>query len=66
MVIFVLRHSGLERGRMLKDILLFPLSAFSTAAEISLTLKAGKAQLDQAREPEATLDEYIQEAGFKA
>ena len=33
---FVLRHSGLERGRMSKDILPFPLSAYPTAAEISL------------------------------
>ena len=51
---------------MSKDILPFPLSAFPTAAEISLKLKAGRAQLGQAEEPEATLDEYMQEAGFEA
>ena len=66
MVIFVLWHSGLEREGMSKDILPFPLSAFPTAAEISLLLEAGRAQLGQAKEPEATLDEYIQEAGFEA
>ena len=47
---------------MSKDILPFPLSAFPTAAGISLSLEAGRAQLGQAEEPEATLDEYIQEA----
>ena len=51
---------------MSKDILPFPLSAFPTAAEISLSLEAGRAQLGQAEEPEATLDEYIQEAGLEA
>ena len=63
---FVLRHSGLERGGMSKDILPFPLSAFPTAAGISLSLEAGRAQLGQAEEPEATHDEYIQEAGLEA
>ena len=58
----VLRHSGLERVGMSKDILPFPLSAFPTAAGISLSLEAGRAQLGKAEEPEATLDEYIQEA----
>ena len=52
-------------GRMSKDILPFPLSAFPTAAGISLSLEAGRAQLGQAEEPEATLDEYIQEAGLE-
>ena len=51
---------------MSKDTLSFPLSAFTTAAEISLSLEAGRAQLGQAEGPEATLDEYIQEAGFIA
>ena len=50
---------------MSKDILPFPLSAFLTAAEISLSLEAGRAQLGQAKEPEATLDENIQEAGWE-
>ena len=34
---------------MSKDILPFPLSAFPTAAEISLSLEAGRAQLGQSR-----------------
>ena len=51
---------------MSKDILPFPLSTCPTAAEISLSLEVGRAQLGQAEEPEATLDEYIQEAGFEA
>ena len=64
---FVLLHSGLERGReMTKDILPFPLSTCPTAAETSLSLEVGRAQLGQAEEPEATLDEYMQEAGFEA
>ena len=50
---------------MPKDILPFPLLGFPTAAEISLSLKAGRAQLGQAEEPKATLDEYIQEAGLE-
>ena len=44
---FVLRHSGLERGGISKDILPFPLSFCPTAAEISLSLEAGRAQLGQ-------------------
>ena len=63
---FVLRHSGLERRRISKDILSFPLSFCPTAAEISLSLKAGRAQLGQANLAEAALDEYIQEAGLEA
>ena len=39
---FVLRHSGLERLEISKDILTFPLSFCPTAAEISLLLEAGK------------------------
>ena len=41
---------------MSKDILPFPLSFCPRAAEISL--EAGRAQLDQAKEPEATLDTF--------
>ena len=62
---FVLRHSGLERGGMSKDIPPFPLSTFPTAAEILLLLEAGRAQLGQAEGPGAALDEYIQEAGLE-
>ena len=51
---------------MSKDILPFALSVFPTAAEISLSLQAGRAQLGQAEEAEATHDENIQEAGFEA
>ena len=57
---FVLRHSGLERGGMSKDILPFPLSAFPTAAEISLS-EEGRAHLGQAEGAE-----HIQEAGLEA
>ena len=63
---FVLRHSGLERGGISKDILPFPLSFCSTAAEISLSLAAGRAQFGQAEGAEASLDEYTQEAGLEA
>ena len=63
---FVLRHSGLERGEMSKDILPFPLSTCSTEAEISLSLEAERAQLGQAEEPEAAFDEFIQEASLEA
>ena len=68
MVNFVLRHSGLERVKegISKDILPFPLSFCPTAAEISLSLEAGRAQLGQAEGAEASLDEYIQEAGLEA
>ena len=68
MVNFVLRHSGLERGEgvISKDILPFPLSFCATAAEISLSLEAGRAQLGQAEGAEASLDKYIQEAGLEA
>ena len=66
MVNFVLRHSGLERGWMSKDILPFPLSTSPTEAEISLSLEAGKAQLGQAEGEEATVDECLQEAGLEA
>ena len=41
---FVLRHTGVERRGGSRDILPFPLSFCPTAAEISLSLKAGKAQ----------------------
>ena len=51
---------------MSKDTLPFPLSAFPTAAEMSLLLEAGRIQVGEAEEPEATLDEYIQEAGLEA
>ena len=44
----------------------FPLSPCPTEAEISLSLEAERGQLGQAEEPEAPLDEYIQEAGFEA
>ena len=63
---FFLRHSGLERRGLSKDILPFPLSACPTAAEISLYLKAGRTQLGQAEGTESTLDEYLQEAGLEA
>ena len=63
---FVLRHSGLERGGISKGILAFPLSFCPTAAEISLSLEAGRAQLGEAEGAEASLDEYIQEAGLEA
>ena len=64
---FVLRHSGLERGGgYRKTILAFPLSFYPTAAEISLSLEAGRAQLGQAEGAEASLDEYTQEAGLEA
>ena len=51
---------------MSKDTLPFPLSAFPTAAEISLLLEAGRTQVGEAEGPEATLDEYIQEACLEA
>ena len=63
---FVLRHSGLERGGISKDILPFPLSFCPTAAEISLSLEAGRAQLSQAEGADAALGEYIQKAGLEA
>ena len=64
---FVLRHSGLERGGgMSKDILPFPLSAYPTAAEISLSLEARRAQLGQAEEPEPTLNEYDSRTRLRA
>ena len=53
-------------GEISKDILPFPLSFCPTAAEISLSLEAGRAQLGQAEGAEAALDEYIQEAGLEA
>ena len=53
-------------GRISKDILPFPLSFYPTAAEISLSLEAGRAQLGQAEGAEASLDEYTQEAGLEA
>ena len=49
-----------------KDILPFPLSAYSTAAEISLMLEAGRAQLAQAEGSGPTLGKYIQETGLEA
>ena len=49
-----------------KDILPFPLSFCPTAAEISFSLEAGRAQLGQAEGAEVALDEYIQEAGLEA
>ena len=51
---------------MSKDIFPFPLSSCSTEAEISLSLEAERAQLGQAEEPEAALDEFIQEASLEA
>ena len=44
----------------------FPLSLCPTAAEISFSLEAGRAQLGQAEGAEAALDEHIQEAGLEA
>ena len=63
---FVLKHGGLERGEegMSKDVLSFPLSAFPTAGEISLS-EEGRAHLGQAEGEEATVDEYLQEAGLE-
>ena len=48
---FVLRHTGVERGGegVSRDILPFPLSFCPTAAEVSLSLKAGKAQTGLAK-----------------
>ena len=44
---FVLRHSGLERGEgCRKTFSPFPLSTCPTAAELSLSLEAGRAQLE--------------------
>ena len=63
---FVSRHGGLERVGISKDILTFPLSFCPTAAEISLSLEAVRAQLGQAEGAEASLDEYIQEAGLES
>ena len=51
---------------MSKDILPFPLSPYPTAAELSLSLEAGRAQLDQDEGPERHFDEYINEAGLEA
>ena len=48
-----------------KDILTFPLSFCPTAAEISLSLEADRAQLGQAEGAETSLDEYNQEAGLE-
>ena len=67
MVNFVLRHSGLEReGGISKDILTFPLSFCPTAADISLSLEAGRAQLGQVERAEPALDDYILNAGLGA
>ena len=49
MVDFVLRHSGLERGEISKDILPFPLSAFPSAVggtvhSVHMSLCVGRAQ----------------------
>ena len=63
---FVLRHSGLERESLSKDILPFPLSACPTAAEISLSLEAGRTQLGQAEGTKSRHDEYLQQAGLEA
>ena len=49
---------------MSKDILPFPLSAFPTAAEISLS-EVRRAHLGQAEGEEATVDEYLQEVGLE-
>ena len=49
-----------------KDILPFPLSFCPTEAEISLSLETESSQLGQAEEPEASLDEFIQEASLEA
>ena len=46
---------------MSKDILPFPLSPYPTAAELSLSLEARRAQLDQDERPER-----INEAGLEA
>ena len=51
---------------MSKDILPFPLSTCPTAAEISVSLESGRAQLGQAKKEEVTVDEYLQEAGLEA
>ena len=53
-------------GEISKDILSFPLSFCTTAAEISLSLEAGRAQLGQAEGAEAALEEYNHEAGLEA
>ena len=63
---FVLRHTGVEREGVSRDILPFPLSFSPTAAEISLSVNAGKAQTRLAKGTEVTLDGYIQEAGLEA
>ena len=63
---FVLRHTGVERGGISKDILPFPLSFCPTAAEISLSVNARKAQTRLANGAEVSLDGFIQEAGLEA
>ena len=50
---------------MSKDILPFPISAYPTAAEISLSLEARRAQVGRAKEPEPRFNEYIQEPGLE-
>ena len=66
MVIFVLRHSGLEQGGISQDILPFPLWFCPTVADISLSVEAGRARLGQVERAEPALDDYIQNAGFGA
>ena len=62
---FVLRHSGLERGRVVEGH--SPLSALGLPhSGFSLSLEAGRTQLGQAEGTESTLDEYLQEAGLEA
>ena len=51
---------------MSKDTLPFPLSAFPSAAEVSLLLEAGRIHVGEDEGPEASLHEYIQEAGLEA
>ena len=56
---------SLDEG-LSKDMLPFPLSVCPTAAEISLSLEAGRTQLGQAEGTESRLDEHLQEAGLEA
>ena len=64
---FVLRHTGGRAEREVsRDILPFPLCFSPTAAEISLSVNAGKAQTRLANGAEVSLDGYIQEAGLEA
>ena len=52
-------------GEMSKDILPFPLSPCPTAAELSLSLEAGRAQLDQDEGPDRHLTSTLTKPAWK-